>query len=93
MSITHKDRMIRRRLKQNALRPGFTPITNHRIAARITAGAALALAAAKEAGKEISEVSAREQATRLVAATLPAVPLGVRTRPYGARGKDYRHAA
>lgn len=91
--VDHKTRMILRRARQRDRVAGFTPVTNHRIAAKITAGTALALTAAKEAGKEISEASAREQATRLVAATLPATPIGVRTRPYGARGKDYRHAA
>jgi hypothetical protein len=102
MSITHRDRrsdvdhktrMMLRRARQRRAEAGFTPVINQRITARITAGTAMALAAAKEAGKEISEASAREQATRLVAATLPATPIGVRTRPYGARGKDYRNAA
>lgn len=86
--VDHKTRMILRRARQRRAEAGFTPIINNRVAARITATTATLLAA----NDKITEASAREQAIRLVAATLPATPIGVRTRPYGARGKDYRHA-
>ena len=92
-NVDHKSRMIIRRARQLDRKPGFTPVPNHKIEARITSMEALLTAGYKgqvDAGKMDAMPSAakvRTEATRAIARTLPAVPLGVRTRPFQNRSK------
>lgn len=91
MQIKHNDRrrktprkeaMLARRIRQRSRRAGFTPVTNNRIEARITSTAGiLSLAYSQQEGIQMpSAAEIRAEATRAVARTLPAVPIGVRYR-------------
>tara|TARA_Y100001970_G_scaffold261326_1_gene344325 strand:- start:118 stop:417 length:300 start_codon:yes stop_codon:yes gene_type:complete len=82
----HTTRMRVRRARQNARTPGFTPVVNQRIALDITrAQMALTMSyqARVEDEKDIltampSDSKIKEEATRMVARTLPSTPIGVR---------------
>lgn len=82
----HATRMRVRRARQNARTPGFTPVVNQRITLDITrAQMALTMSyqARVEDEKDIltampSDSKIKEEATRMVARTLPSTPIGVR---------------
>ena len=104
MMITYKDRrpetdhatrMRVRRARQLARAPGFSPIPNQKILARIS-GMEILLAAGYQQqmydGKRDEMPSAgaiRQEAENAVAKTLPQVPVGVRVRPQRGTGKTY----
>ena len=89
MNIKHpklprKEEMLARRLRQRSRRAGFTPVVNQRIEAQIKSMTAL-LTAGYAAQPEMAMPNSediRAEATRAVAQTLPATPIGVRTRRY-----------
>lgn len=71
--ITHKERMVERRLRQRARRVGFIPVVNQRHQATLTALRATG--------------STEEQAWAAIARTLPATPIGVRQNPFRSTSK------
>lgn len=85
----HETRMKVRRARQLARTPGFTPVPNHRILARITsmeamltAGYAAQVEDPDNKRTSMPEAAAiRQEAENAVAKTLPQVPVGVRVRP------------
>jgi len=92
----HATRMRVRRARQNARTPGFTPVTNQKILARINAMQTLLTAGYKQRfedgkiKKMPSDSAIRQEAENTVAKTLAQTPVGVRTRPFRGTGKDYR---
>lgn len=86
----HATRMRVRRARQLARTRGFTPVTNHRIEndiIRAQMALTLSYKARVESENDILKVmpndsKIREEASNMVARTLPATPIGVRTRAY-----------
>lgn len=90
--VDHATRMRVRRARQLARTPGFTPVPNARIEASIKGMTGILTIAHQKSHDENgtampSAAQIHSEAVRAVAKTLPPVPLGVRTRPYGSRSK------
>ena len=86
----HATRMRVRRARQLARTRGFTPVVNHRIEndiIRVQMALTLSYKARVEDEDDTldampSESKIKGEATNMVARTLPATPIGVRTRPH-----------
>ena len=82
----HKTRMMIRRARQLARTPGFTPVPNHKILARINSMEILLAAGYQKMvddgklPKMPSAPAIRQEAENAVAKTLSQVPVGIRVR-------------
>ena len=78
-----KQELLERRIRQRTRKRGFTPVPNARIEAQIRASEGIITASYAAGGGEMPPASKiRTEAINLVRNTLPATPIGVRTRGY-----------
>ena len=84
IDMTHKEEMLERRIRQRTRKRGFTPVPNAKIDARIQATESLLTVAYNKTPGLPTPTAAtiQAEARREVARTLPAIPIGVRTRQF-----------